>query len=363
MYLFQPVTEYGHGGSKWLWAHGWDWVCRRIKPFDETHFSAASTQPSCSFRFSTGSTAWDRSLVISPIEFWPPFAGVVFLVAGLVTFRQELTASRGFDRLIGLAAVLYAAPLAVFGAEHLVIPQDIMQGVPVWMPWRLFWAYFVGIALIAAALSIIAKRYVTLSATLLAAMILLFVLMIHLPEVIRDPGNRIFWVIAVRDTAFSAGALILAVTQWKERRASGANTLLFAGRCVIALALIFFGIEHFLHPEFAPGVPLAKMTPAWVPLGRLWGYLSGAILLVAGAAMLFNKLTRVAAISAGAVMILITLFLYLPIALMASGPSAILEGVNYVADTLFFAGTALLLACASRGREPAPSKSSSALRA
>jgi hypothetical protein len=26
--------------------------------------------------------------------------------------------------------------------------------------------------------------------------------------------------------------------------------------------MVFFGVEHFLHPEFAPGVPLPKLMPA-----------------------------------------------------------------------------------------------------
>jgi hypothetical protein len=46
----------------------------------------------------------------------------------------------------------------------------------------------------------------------------------------------------------------------------------------------------------------------------------------------------------GLVMTLLTLFLYLPILLMASGVPAVLEGANYVWDTLLFAGAVLLVA-------------------
>jgi hypothetical protein len=52
------------------------------------------------------------------------------------------------------------------------------------MPFRLFWAYFVGVALIAASLSIAAKILVRWSGLLLALMMLLFVVMMDIPGVI-----------------------------------------------------------------------------------------------------------------------------------------------------------------------------------
>lgn len=300
----------------------------------------------------TGSTDRNGGLVVSPVAIWPPIVGIAFLTTGLVVARRELSASRGFDKLIALAGVLYAAPLAVFGTQHLIVAQFIMLMVPVWMPGRLFWAYFVGIALIAAALSIVLKKYAWLSASLLATMIFLFVLLIHLPNVAKEPGNRIFWTVAIRDTAFSAGALTLAAIQMREWNARRSDAFILITRFVIAITVLFFGIEHLLHPEFAPGVPLEKMTPAWVPFVRFWGYLVGVVLLFAGPAMLVRKFARISAISVGVVMILITAFLYLPILLMASQTPALVEGVNYVADTLMFGGVVLLLAAASPNDGP-----------
>jgi hypothetical protein len=55
-----------------------------------------------------------------------------------------------------------------------------------------------------------------------------------------------------------------------------------------------------------------------------------------------------AAISIGALMTVLTLFLYLPIWILARGGTtpAIMEAINYVFDTWLYAGTALVLASA-----------------
>lgn len=120
---------------------------------------------------------------------------------------------------------------------------------------------------------------------------------------------------------------------------------LFA-RIVIAIAAIVFAVEHFRHPEFAPGVPLRMMTPSWVPFSSVWSYLAGAILLAAGIGLALNKQSRTAAASIGTLMPVLTLFPYLVILIRAHGSTEINEALNYVADTLLFAGAAFALASA-----------------
>ena len=122
------------------------------------------------------------------------------------------------------------------------------------------------------------------------------------------------------------------------------------GRVIIGIAALFFGIEHFLHPAACPGVPLEKLTPAWIPARLLIGYLTGAILLVAGVCILLNKKTRMAATYLGTWIVLLVVFLYGPILIaQMADPSTVVkvEGINYFADTLLFAGAILALASAT----------------
>lgn len=281
--------------------------------------------------------------MFSRFIFWPWFAGLALLATGLFVFRREFARAAGLDKLIVLGPVFLAASIGVFGAEHLAGPKILMQVVPAWMPGRLFWAYFVGAALMAAAASNVLRMYVRLSATLLGVMFFLFVLMIHVPGVVANPTNRIVWTVALRDLAFAGGAWALA-----------GGRLAVTGRFLVAIPMTFFAVEHFLHPEFAPGVPLRKLTPAWVPVGVLWGYLTGAVLLAGGVALLTGKRSRVAAAWVGLVSVLLVLFLYLPILAMAGTSSEMNEALNYVADTLLFGGAVLCVAGTFKAAKPSP---------
>jgi uncharacterized membrane protein len=275
---------------------------------------------------------------------WPWFVGLVFLAGGLTAIRRELVTARGLDRWIELGPVFVAAPLAVFATEHFVTARAMEQMVPVWMPARLFWAYFVGCALIAAATSLVAMKFVRLSATLLGVMFLLFVLMLDLPFAIAHPGDRLGWNFVLRETAFAGGAWALAGSQSRNSQARKWNWMILSGRFSVATAVIYFGLEQVLHPEFAPGVPDVKLTPAWVPLHALWGYPVGAFLLIAGAALLINIKPRTSACWIGVLMTLLAALLYLPILALTRDPSQMTDAINYVADTLMFGGMALLVA-------------------
>jgi uncharacterized membrane protein len=290
-------------------------------------------------------------LGVPGMVFWAYFAGVVLLVIGLVKIiKDELPQTRGLDKIMPFGRLFLAIPMAVFGTEHLTDTADIANLVPTWMPAHTFWVYLVGIALIAAALSITVTIQSRLAAMLLGAMFCCFVLLIHVPNIVATAGNRIFWAIGLRDIAFSGGAFAFAGSQMRTRRAGGVPLLVTVARFLIGIPAVFFGVEHFLHPTFAPGVPLEKIIPEWIPGRLFWAYLAGAVLVAAGLCILVNKKTRLAATYLGVMILLLVLFVYLPI--LVASPSDIVS-VNYFFDTLAFSGAVLVLADASGERTAA----------
>ena len=156
------------------------------------------------------------------------------------------------------------------------------------------------------------RRYVWLSASALALMFVLFVTTMHVPNALRG-SDRFGWIVALRDLSFGGGAMCLAGASGLGRRADGSSWLNTLGRLIVSVALMTFGVLHVMYPANAPGVPLQKMTPPWIPLPAVWGYLTGAIEIAAGALMLVDRHTRAAASWMGLVVTVLVLVIYTPI--------------------------------------------------
>ena len=279
---------------------------------------------------------------------WMSVAGLALLVIGLFVARNDIAKARGLERIVALTNLCFAIPLAVFGAEHFSLGSSMIGLVPPYMPLRLSWIYLVGVALIIASLSIATKIQVRWSGLLFGIMMFLFVAMIHLPGAIKS-GDRIIWTIVFREMSFGGGGLVLAGVALGQFRGKG-NSLITVGRVLIAIAAIFFGVQHFLHPYGVPGVPLEKQMPTWIPARAIIDYLTGAFLIVGGICFLIARKTRVAAMYLGTWILFLVVVYYGPMLIASlANPSAgtQLEGLNYFADTLLFGATILSLAVSS----------------
>ncbi len=280
-------------------------------------------------------------------------AGLVLLVIGALAVRNNFGDATGLDKIVALSSLCFAIPLAVFGAEHLSAAPFLKDAVPSYVPWHLFWAYFIGFALIAAALSIATKIQVRWSGLLFGLMMLLFVAMIHLPQALAT-HTRFTWAIVFREPSFAAGAWILSASAINGSYPRARNALMLAGRVILGVVAIFFGIEELMHPLGMPGVPLEKEMPIWIPVRLPIGYLTGAALFAAGVCILLAYKTRSAATYLGAWLLLLVLVIYGPVmfAALADPSTAIkVEGINYFADTLLFTGSILALASAMTSSE------------
>lgn len=278
--------------------------------------------------------------------------GLISLAAGLILARPRFLAAEGAGKVMVLGPVFEAAALATFAAEHFTAARDLAPIVPHWLPSPLFWVYFFGVCLLAAAVSLLIWRGVRPAMLLLALFFLLVVATLDVPLIPKHLHERLFWSLFVREIGFASGAMVLAGSLWPRGRAAG-RTLVGVGRSLLAAILIFYGIEHFLFPHFAPGVPLEKMTPGWVPVPVLWAYLVGIALLLGGLGLLARPTVRLAAAGLGIVVLLVTIFLYVPILVLEfHTPANAVDGLNYVYDTLLFAATVLLAGYGADRRTP-----------
>jgi uncharacterized membrane protein len=292
----------------------------------------------------------DAIFGISPTVAAMCVAGIAAFIIGILRAKDGIATARGLERIVAVAGVCFAMPLAMFGALHLFSARSMTAMVPAYMPWRTFWIYAVGVSLIAAAVSIAAAVAVRWSGLLFGVMMFLFVAMIHFPGALARPHDRFAWTIVFRECAFGGGGWLLAAHAMDTGRRSRA-ALTTVGSVLVTIAMIVFGVEHFLHPTGLPGVPLPRQMPPWVPAPALIDYVTGAALLVAAGSMLTRTRARTVTASVGAWILLLVLLIYVPVLAGAlSDPNAgvQLEGINYFADTLLLAAVLLATAGALR---------------
>ncbi|HEX9514319.1 MAG TPA: hypothetical protein VF939_27690 [Puia sp.] len=112
-----------------------------------------------------------------------------------------------------IGTVLYALVVAFFGVNHFLNGTGMQNTVPSFIPGGIFWVYFTGAALIAAAISFLTGKQTRLAGLLMAAFLLIIVLTIHLPAVMHAPDQsavRFPLTNLVKDTGLAAGALMVA---------------------------------------------------------------------------------------------------------------------------------------------------------
>jgi uncharacterized membrane protein YphA (DoxX/SURF4 family) len=274
---------------------------------------------------------------------WSYCIGGAVLAIGLVAIvlRGDWRQARGLDKLVLFGPLFYAAPLAAFGTEHFTLTPDIASMVPPWIPWHLFWAYFVGACFIAAGLSMVTGILARLSASLVALTFFLFVALMDAPAWAQTPRDRFAAALTLRELSFSGGALALAATLTALRSERGAKILAMIARYFIAVPVLFYSFEQFRHADHVPGLPLELVTPNYVTGHAIWTYLVAAMYVLAGIPLIIGWKTRAAAAWIGLSVLVVEIVVYVPIAVMER---ASFEGINYLGDTLMYCGAVLLLA-------------------
>jgi len=272
-------------------------------------------------------------------------ASLLFII-GFIKILNELPQEHGVDKIMLFGRLFFAMSMAVFGSEHFTATADIATLVPSWIPAPAFWVYLVGLAFLCAALSIAVLVQARLAAALVGMTLLIFAFVMDLPAAVAHPDNRFSWALVLRELAFSGGGFAFALSPWstRARRPSPGQTiaaLTAFPRFFVGIPSLFYGVEHLLHPAYAPGVPLQKLTPEWIPGRIVLSYFVGVILIVAGVCLLVNKKARMAATSLGLTILLTVLWIYLPMLLRE--PTDVVA-LNYFFDTLLFCGAILLLA-------------------
>jgi uncharacterized membrane protein len=105
-----------------------------------------------------------------------------------------LVIAAGRNRIFHIVGCwFFAVLMVVVGVQHMMYAGFVATLVPTWMPARLFWAYFVGAAFFATAVSLLTQILARWAATLIGAMFVIFVAILHAPRVAAALHNGNEW--------------------------------------------------------------------------------------------------------------------------------------------------------------------------
>ncbi len=113
-----------------------------------------------------------------------------------------------------IGRILFALPFGIIGLNHFLMTSFFAGMMTSFIPGGGFTILFTGFLLIAASIAIMVKRFVTLSCLLLAALLLLFILTIHIPQLFDSSFTSEQHAMVImqlfKDMALMGGALMIA---------------------------------------------------------------------------------------------------------------------------------------------------------
>jgi putative oxidoreductase len=112
--------------------------------------------------------------------------------------------------MTSIGRILFAVPFAVFGINHFLMMDYYVGMLTSFIPLGAYTIILTGIMMIAASISIISKKFVKLSTLLLAALLFIFIVTIHIPNLFHEADRTITLIALLKDISLMGGSLMIA---------------------------------------------------------------------------------------------------------------------------------------------------------
>lgn len=183
------------------------------------------------------------------------------------------------------------------------------------------WWLVAPIVLILGGGGLLIRRTLTCAAIALAVYWLAWLVLQHIPALVGAPDRFPLWVSAAQALTFAmVSAAFVRPVLWP------------IARFALGAMVTMFGAIHALYPEVVSG-----LLPGWFPLPGIWPYLSGAIQIVGGLAILVGYRATMAAFVIGLMWLSWIPLVHLP--RLIAAPDALFEW-TFMLTALALAGAA-----------------------
>lgn len=244
-------------------------------------------------------------------------------------------------RIASVGHAVFAATMIGLGVLGLVMALKGGSFAPVWdpipagVPARVVLLYLCSFVSLASGIGLLWQRTAGPAARVLFAWLLLWFLLFRLIQIVMAPTMDHLWP-GFETAVVVAGAWVLYswfATDWDRRRfgfAAGDKGLRIA-RALYGLALIFFGLGHFIYLENT-----VSLVPRWLPWYVFWAYFTGCAFIAAGVAVLAGVYARLAAVLSALEIALFLVLVWVPI--VAAGSKDAFQWSETVVSWALMAG-------------------------
>ena len=140
---------------------------------------------------------------------WLGFAEASSLAIAALMAASSISGTAS-QAVFGGLRIGFGLCVIIFGLCHYAYVDITASMVPDWLPARQFWAYLTGTGHIAAGIALVTGVAVVLAARMLGLMMGSFVLLVHLPDTIAQPGGLSAWTIQFIALLLAGGAWLVA---------------------------------------------------------------------------------------------------------------------------------------------------------
>jgi uncharacterized membrane protein len=222
-------------------------------------------------------------------------------------------------RIVSVGHAVFAAVMVAIGILGLIRSEyvAVWDGVPKAFPAREALPYLCALVALGCGLGLLWPRSAAPASRVLLAWLLAWMLLFKGRYILLAPLEEGSYQSAGENAVIVAGAWVLFTwfatdgDRKRVRFATGATGQRIA-RVLYGLALIAFGLSHFVYLQFT-----APLIPAWLVWPVFWAYFTGTAYLLAGAAVLSGVCARLAATLAAVQMGAFIFLVWLP--LMVAG--------------------------------------------
>jgi len=190
---------------------------------------------------------------------------------------------------------IFATAIAGLGVQCLLRGNAVPVLEPVSSSSLPLIGWITGLVLVAAALLTMLRPTSHYGAAMIAAMLLLWVLLLHAPALASAPTNGGEWTGALETFALSGAAIVLfgltrgaaGYEREPDQLARRASTI---GRILYGVSMPGFGVLHFIYVAYT-----ASVIPDWIPAHDFFAYAMGVAHIASGLSLLTGVLSRLAA--------------------------------------------------------------------